>query len=110
MNLFFRLLKTLVPPSGFGLYVITASSLLMWSVITIYPIMLCILSVPVRLDISIFGSLIEISPPSLNDIIYFPILDPPIVETPAIQALYSKNPENLYELFGPSSMKLVIGG
>jgi hypothetical protein len=72
--------------------------------------MLCILSLPVRLDISIVGSLIEISPPSLKDIIYFPILEAPTVETPANQALYSKKPENLYRPLGPSSMKLVMGG
>jgi len=42
--------------------------------------------------------------------IYFPIREPAIELTPDNHALYSKNPENLYKLLGPSSKKLVIGG
>lgn len=72
--------------------------------------MLCTLSPIVNPDISIVGSLIEMRPPSLNEMIYFPILEPPMELIPESHALYSKNPENLYRPFGPSNMKLVMGG
>jgi hypothetical protein len=62
------------------------------------------------LVISIVGSLIERSPPSLKEKIYFPMREPPREFIPESHALYSKKPEKRYLFPGPSSKKFVIGG
>jgi len=49
-------------------------------------------------------------PPSANEIIYLPVLDPASELRPVGHAWYSKLPEKVYALFAPSRTKLVTGG
>jgi hypothetical protein len=82
----------------------------MWSIIYICPTKFRVLSLEIRFEISIVGSLIERRPPSLKEKICFPIREPPSEFTPESHALYSKKPENRYLFPGPSNKKFVMGG
>lgn len=93
-----------------GLNVTVATNLLMWSVTTVAPSITRVRSEPSMFLMSIVGSFIDRSPPSLNERTCLLILDPPIEFNPDSHALYSKCPENLYKLSGPSNIRFVIGG